>query len=237
MKLEFRKIDIQKTMRLYFLALFVSVVGASKVDEECSGRCCTLKIFRPVGDDDKYSGTYSLNEGIYVMEGNSDITIEVIDSDIYDEEEEDYVIFENWGIMDASLPRWQRNFPVIEGGISGEDPVGNWPSGGEAKCLKQGDKGVCDVLQYTHAKGENGIYEEMKDFYGTEFGWRMWKQAGSVFWYFSFNEEADTYNVHEGGFKRSEEQDYLDDYSEGKSGGTLEGEWTDGTVIECVGED
>ena len=70
-----------------------------------------------------------------------------------------------------------------------------------------------------------------------DYGWRSWKQTGNIFWYFSFNEDAASHNVHEGGFTKSEDQDYFDDYSDDKSGGTLEGEWTDGTVIECIGKD
>ena len=231
------KLEENLKMRLVLFAALVNFVVASKVDEECTGRCCTLKISRPVGDENKYSGVYSLEEDVYVMDGNQDVTMEVVDSDFYDYGEEDYVTLENWGIMDAAGPRWQRGRPVVEGGWTGEDPVGDWPNGGEAKCLKKGENGLCEVLEYTHARGENGIYEELTDVYMADSGWRSWKQTGNIFWYFSFNEDAASHNVHEGGFTKSEDQDYFDDYSDDKSGGTLEGEWTDGTVIECIGKD
>jgi len=222
-------------MRLYLLAVLLPVVATYVVDDGCSGRCCTLEIFRPVGDDDKYSGVYRRRRGVYVMKGNPNVTMEVIDSEFYDEAEEDYVTMENWGIMDRSQRfEWQRERPVIEGSISGEDPVGDWPNGGEAECLKTNKKGICKKLRYTHARGENGIYEQLV---GGSNGWKSWKQAGNIFWFFSFNDEHEEHNVHEGGFTEWEDQDYFEDYSDDKSGGTLEGEWTDGTVINCVGED
>ena len=223
-------------MRLFLLVALVSFVNASEVDEACEGRCCTLQISRPVGDEDKYSGTYKLKKGVYVMNGNADVTMEIVENEFYDYGEEDYVTLENWGIIDVSIRNpWAQT--VVEGGLEGEDPVGDWPNGGVVECLKRKKSGECKKLKYTHARAENGVYNQLAGNYGSDFGWRSWKKSGTVFWYFSFNEEAASHNVHEGGFTKTEDQDYFDDYSDDKSGGTLEGEWTDGTVIECIGTD
>ena len=123
-------------MRLFLLVALVSFVYASEVDEACEGRCCTLQISRPVGDDDKYSGTFKLKKGVYVMNGNADVTMEIVENEFYDYGEEDYVTLENWGIIDVSIRNpWAQT--VVEGGLEGEDPVGDWPNGGVVECLKR----------------------------------------------------------------------------------------------------
>jgi hypothetical protein len=225
-------------MKLMVIAVFASLAYAVEVDEACNGKCCTLKITRPAGDEEiKYSGKYILKNGVYEMKGNADIRIEEVETSFYDDGEEDYVEFENWGIMDDTRPSYQQDWPAVEGGLAGEDPVGVWPNGGEAECLKKNKQGKCRKLKYTHARGENGIYEQVVDTYGAQFGFREWKQKDNAYWFFSFNEDPELHNVHEGGFTKSEDQDYWDDYSDDQSGGTLEGEWTDGTIIECIGNE
>ena len=156
------------------------------------------------------------------------MTIELVDSEFYDYDEEDYFEFENWGIMEDESVE-------VEGGLTGDEPVGTWPNGGVAECLERNEDEVCNELRYTHARAENGIYEEIIDTYGAQFGYRTWKQKDNLKWLFSFNDIHDEHNVHEGGFSETLDQDFWNDYSDDKSGGTLEGEWTDGTDITCIG--
>lgn len=224
-------------MNVLLVVVLASLAYASEVDDDCSGRCCTLKITRPPGEEAaRYSGIYVLKNGSYVMKGNDHIRMEQVETTYYDYGEEDYVDFENWGIVDDDNEKpWQKY--AIEGGLVADSPIGIWPNGGEAKCLKKNKKGKCRKVEYTHARGENGIYVELKDTYGAQFGFRSWKQLNNTYWIFKFNKDHVEFNVQEGGFSKTEDQDYWDDYSYGKSGGTLEGEWTDGTTIDCIGEE
>ena len=201
MQIKCRSVQFHIFLTIYLclklvILIFASFAYASEVDEGCNGRCCTLKINRPAGDEGiKYSGIYMLQNKwpyempyVYEMAGNPDIRIEEVETSFYDYGEEDYVEFENWGIMDDTRPSWRQQWPAVEGGLSGENPVGIWPNGGEAECLYEFEQGKCIVLKYTHARGENGIYEEMKDTYGAQFGFREWKQKDNVYWFFKFNE-------------------------------------------------
>ena len=113
--------------------------------------------------------------------------------------------------------------------------MGDWPNGGKATCIKYNKKGtVCKKLRYKHEPGVNGIYDKQTNIFGADFGWQSWKQRDNFQWVFKFNEDHEEHNVHEGGFSKYDFSDYFEDYSGDKSGGQLEGTWTDGTTIECI---
>merc|ERR1711890_74299 len=106
----------------------------------------------------------------------------------------------------------------IQGGLESDWPMGKWPNGGEATCIKWNKKKtVCQKIQYSHQPGVNGIYDQLETD-STE--WRDWRQRDNFEWFFSFREDVP--GGYEGGFTKRLDQDYFDDYSDDKSGGVLE---------------
>jgi len=237
------------TMKTIIILIVASLAFAEDydyptVDENCSDPCCTLQVTRPDDENvEKYSGVYKKkgghkdeNGGVngypkYVKQGtNGTVWMQV--SIGYGSDYED---FPNWGIMDDNR-RYGLDWPAVEGGWQGDSPVGDWPNGGKATCIKYNKKKtVCRKFRYEHEPGVNGIYDKLTG--SDDMGWQSWKQRDNFQWVFSFNEYHEEQNVHEGGFSRYSFSDYFDDYSDDKSGGQLEGTWTDGTSIECIKQD
>merc|ERR1711881_405336 len=231
-------------MKLLFILLVATLAFAEDddypyTDENCEDRCCTLRITRPVDENaENYSGVYKKKGSRHNVNGSPKYVKKGSNSTIWMQVnigyDSDYEDFPNWGIMDDNR-RYGLEYPALEGGIQGDGPAGNWPNGGKATCTKYNKKKtVCKQVRYEDAPGVNGIYDKQTNVYGADMGWQEWKQRDNFQWVFQFNPDHKEHNVHEGGFSKYSFSDYFDDYSDDKSGGKLEGTWTDGTKIECI---
>merc|ERR1712173_427576 len=226
-------------MKLLFILLVATLAFAEDddypyTDENCEDRCCTLRITRPVDENaENYSGVYKKKGSRHNVNGSpkyvkkgSNGTIWMQVNIGYDADYED---FPNWGIMDDNMNQY---YPIIEGGIQGPSPAGDWPNGGAATCIKYNKKGtVCRKIRYDHEPGMNGIYDKQTNVYDADMGYQQWKQRDNFYWVFKFNKEheenkdPEAYNDPEGGFIRYPLGICFDDVSDDKSGGKLEGTW------------
>merc|ERR1711890_168471 len=220
-------------MKVALTLLLVSVAFAEdyyyeyySLDDGCAGRCCTLQISRPDAESvEKYSGVYKKKGGFKTETGAVNGRPRYVKSGSNNTIWMQYNMRREYNIGYEALyfevPSWdieEKKGMGIQGGLESDWPMGKWPNGGEATCIKWNKKKtVCQRIQYSHQPGVNGIYDQLETD-STE--WRDWRQRDNFEWFFSFREDVP--GGYEGGFTKRLDQDYFDDYSDDKSGGVLE---------------
>merc|ERR1712080_342066 len=165
-------------MKVALTLLLVSIAFAEdyyyeyySLDDGCAGRCCTLQISRPDAESvEKYSGVYKKKGGFKTETGAVNGRPRYVKSGSNNTIWMQYNMRREYNIGYEALyfevPSWdieEKKGMGIQGGLESDWPMGKWPNGGEATCIKWNKKKtVCQKIQYNHEPGVNGIYDQLE---------------------------------------------------------------------------